>query len=91
MKKRRKSIMVLGAGPVLTMSALFVILCAFLVTAFFSLRTRDPALAAASLFFALASGVSAFLLLAAYFRHRRDDARREKAWAEMEEKEQRKQ
>ena len=90
MKKRRKSIMVLGVGPVLLMTVLFVVLCVFLTIAYFGPRERDHGVAVCSLFFGVSSGIAAILLLAAFFRHRREDAEREEAWAKMEERERRK-
>ena len=88
MKKKRKSIMVLGTGPVLFMTVVFIILFICLLTAYAMLRNRDPGTAAAALFFGIAAGVAAILLMAAYFRHKREDAEREARWAELDKKEQ---
>lgn len=85
MKKKRKSIMVLGKGPVLFMTFLFTVLFVCLLIASVTLRQRDPGTAIAALFFSIASLAAALLLVAAYFRHRKEDAEREAAWAEMEE------
>ena len=87
MKKKRKAIMVLGTGPVLFMTVVFSILFVLLLCAYGMLRQRDPGTAAAALFFGIAAGIAALLLLAAYFRHKREDAEREAAWAELEKNE----
>ena len=70
------------------LDGLFLFLFACLLIAFLLLRQRDPGTAAAALFFSIASCAAAFLLLAAYFRHRKEDAEREAAWAELDKKEQ---
>ncbi len=84
MKKKRKSIMVLGTGPVLTMTVLFFLLCAVLCACFLMMRRRDPGTAAACLLFGVASGTAGVALLGAYFRHRKEDQEREKAWEALE-------
>lgn len=76
--------MVLGTGPVLTMTVLFLVLLVCLGGAFFMLLERDPGTAATCLFFALASGTAAVFLMIAYFRHRKEDAQREERWAQLE-------
>ena len=88
MKKKRKSIMVLGKGPVLFMTVLFALLCVCLFAAFILLRQRDSGTAFTALFFAVAAFLAAVFLLAAYFSHRKDDAEREAAWEELEKKRQ---
>ncbi len=88
MKKKRKSIVVLGTGPVLFMTVLFSLLFACLLAAFLMLRLRDTGTAVTALFFSIASGLAAIFLLAAYFQHRKDDAEREAAWDELEKKRQ---
>lgn len=82
--RQKKSIMVLGKGPVLVMTVLFLFLMVFLVYMFFQLHSREPGIGVACLFFALASGVVAVLLLLAYFTHRKDDERLTAHWAELE-------
>ena len=82
--RKKKSIMVLGKGPVLVMTVLFLFLMVFLIFMFFQLRSREAGLSAACLFFALASGAVAVLLLMAYFAHRKDDERLTAHWAELE-------
>ena len=88
MKKKRKSIMVLGKGPVLFMTVLFAIPFVCLLAAFILLRQRDLGTAITALFFSIASFLAAVLLMAAYFSHRKDDAAREAAWDELENKRQ---
>ncbi len=88
MKKKRKSIVVLGTGPVLFMTVLFSLLFICLLAAFLMLRLRDTGTAFTALFFSIASGLAAIFLLAAYFQHRKDDAEREAAWDELEKKRQ---
>ncbi len=88
MKKKRKSIMVLGTGPVLFMTVMFLLLFICLLAAFVMLRQRDPGTAIAALFFSIASCLAALFLLAAYFQHKKEDAQREKAWDELEKKRQ---
>ncbi len=88
MKKKRKSIMILGKGPVLFMTVLFVLLCVCLFAAFILLRQRDTGTAFTALFFAAAAFLAAVFLMAAYFSHRKDDAEREAAWEELEKKRQ---
>ncbi len=88
MKKKRKSIMVLGKGPVLFMTVLFLFLFVCLLAAFLMLRQRDTGTAVTALFFSIASVLAAVFLLAAYFQHRKDDAEREAAWDELEKKRQ---
>ena len=78
--------MVLGAGPVLTMTVLFFLLCAVLCACFLLMRRRDLGTAAVCLLFGVASGAAGILLLAAYFRHRKEDREREDAWRAMEER-----
>ena len=86
LKKKRKSIMVLGTGPVLTMTVLFFLLCAVLCACFLMMRRRDPGTAATCLLFGVASGAAGVALLGAYFRHRKEDQEREKAWEALEER-----
>ena len=82
--RQKKSIMVLGKGPVLVMTVLFLLLMVFLAYMFLQLRSREAGLGFACLFFALASGAAAVLLLLAYFAHRKDDERLTAHWAELE-------
>lgn len=88
MKKKKRSIMVLGKGPVLFMTALFALLCVCLFAAFILLRQRDSGTAYTALFFAVSSFLAVVFLMAAYFSHRKDDAEREEAWEELEKKRQ---
>ena len=86
MKKKRKPIVVLGKGPVMFMSVMFVLLCVCLFAAFLLLRFRDPGTAIAALFFSIASFLATVFLLAAYFHHKKEDDQREAAWDELEKK-----
>ncbi len=86
MKKKRKSIMVLGTGPVLTMTVLFFLLLVILCACFLMMRQRDPGTAAACLIFGVASGAAGVSLLGAYFRHKKEDREREDAWQALEER-----
>ena len=84
MKKKRRSIMVLGTGPVLFMSVLFTLLFVCLLIAFFLMRQRDAGTALTALIFGVSSFLAAVSLLAAYFTHKKDDDAREAAWEEAD-------
>jgi len=84
MKKNKKTILVLGKGPVLSMTIIFVFLFMILLGAFIMLRKRDPGVAVTALVFSVASLTVAVLMMASYFRHRKDDRAREKAWEDLE-------
>jgi cell division protein FtsW (lipid II flippase) len=88
MKKKKKSIMVLGTGPVLFMTALFSLLFVCLLVAFFLLRQRDIGTAFTALVFSIGAFLAAVSLMAAYFTHKKDDDAREAAWEELEKKRQ---
>ena len=88
MKKKRKSIVVLGTGPVLFMTFIFLVLFLCLFAAFLLLRQRDMRTAITALFFSLASLLAALFLLAAYFHHKKEDTEREAAWDKLESKRQ---
>ena len=87
-KKKRKPIVVLGTCPVLFMTFIFLVLFLCLFAAFLLLRQRDMKTAITALFFSIASLLAALFLLAAYFHHKKDDAKREAAWDELESKRQ---